>query len=154
MADDNGFTKTTTMPGTERKCPNCGGTLTYNANAQKLYCSLCGKYKEISYGTHEDVEVKGIAYNEIFNANSATPGIKCKILSCANCGAELIYDSAQVSGRCPFCGSTNIALTAAATSIMRPNGIIPFSIDEDKARGCFREHIKRKLFIPYKISLL
>ena len=152
MADNNGFTKTTTMPGTERKCPNCGGTLTYNANAQKLYCSLCGKYKEISYGTHEDVEVKGIAYNEIFNANSATPGIKCKILSCANCGAELIYDSAQVSGRCPFCGSTNIALTAAATSIMRPNGIIPFSIDEDKARGCFREHIKRKLFIPYKIS--
>ncbi len=152
MADSNGFTKTTTMPGTERKCPNCGGTLTYNANAQKLYCSLCGKFKEISYGTHEDVEVKGIVYNEIFNANSATLGDKCKILSCANCGAELIYDSAQVSGRCPFCGSTNIALTAAATSIMRPNGIIPFFFDEDKARMIFRERMKWNIFVPYKVK--
>ena len=104
MTDDSKFTKTTTMPGTERKCPNCGGTLTYNAKARQMYCSLCGKFKEISYGTHKDLEVKGIPYNAIFNSNCAIPGDKCKILSCDNCGAELIYDSLQVSGTCPFCG--------------------------------------------------
>ena len=152
MADDSKFTKTTTMPGTERKCPNCGGTLTYNAKARQMYCSLCGKFKEISYGTHKDLEVKGIPYNAIFNSNCAIPGDKCKILSCDNCGAELIYDSLQVSGTCPFCGSTNITPAAGTGSIMRPNGIIPFSFDEDKARMYFREHLKKKHFIPNKVK--
>ena len=54
MADNNGFKKTATMPGNERKCPNCGGTLTYNPGARKLFCSLCGKYKDITKGTTEE----------------------------------------------------------------------------------------------------
>ena len=152
MADNNGFKKTATMPGNECKCPNCGGTLTYNPGAMKLFCSLCGKYKDIAKGTNGNAKVESIAYNDIFNSNRAPLGDKCKLLSCDNCGAELIYDSLQVSGTCPFCGSTNITPAAGTGSIMRPNGIIPFSFDEDKARMYFREHLKKKHFIPNKVK--
>ena len=148
MADNNGFKKTATMPGNERKCPNCGGTLTYNPGARKLFCSLCGKYKDITKGTNGNAKVESIAYNDIFNSNRAPLGDKCKLLSCDNCGAELIYDSAQVSGTCPFCGSTNIIPAASAGSITRPCGIIPFSINEKLARSFFREYLKKELFIP------
>ena len=134
MADDNGLRKTSTIPGNERKCPNCGGTLTYDPSAGKLQCSLCQKYETISYGTNDDVKVKGIAYKEILNSNRGTPGDKCKLLSCDNCGAELIYNSVQVSGSCPFCGSTNIVSVARTGSIMSPNGIIPFSIAGEYTR--------------------
>ena len=148
MADNNGFKKTATMPGNERKCPNCGGTLTYNPGAMKLFCSLCGKYKDITKGTNGNAKVESIAYNDIFNSNRAPLGDKCKLLSCDNCGAELIYDSAQVSGTCPFCGSTNIIPAASAGSITRPCGIIPFSINEKRARSSFREYLKKELIIP------
>ena len=148
MADNNGFKKTATMPGNERKCPNCGGTLTYNPGAMKMFCSLCGKYKDITKGTNGNAKVESIAYNDIFNSNRAPLGDKCKLLSCDNCGAELIYDSAQVSGTCPFCGSTNIIPAASAGSITRPCGIIPFSINEKRARSSFREYLKKELIIP------
>lgn len=147
MADDNGFKMTSTIPENERKCPNCGGTLTYNPNAEKLFCSFCGKYKEINRGTHDNVQVKGVAYSDILNSNFATPGDKCKLLSCGNCGAELIYDSTQISGSCPFCGSTNNIPVASPGSVMRPSGIIPFSIDENRARISFGEYLKSELLI-------
>ena len=146
MADDNGLRKTFTIPGNERKCPNCGGTLTYDPSTGKLHCSLCQKYETISCGTHDDVKVKGIAYKEILNSNRGTPGDKCKLLSCDNCGAELIYNSVQVSGSCPFCGSTNIVSVARTGSIMSPNGIIPFSIDKNGAKAAFYKHLKSILF--------
>jgi len=145
MAEDNGLRKTSTIPGNERKCPNCGGTLTYDPSSGKLYCSLCQKYETISRGTHDDVKVKGIAYKDILNSNRGIPRDKCKLLSCDNCGAELIYTSVQVSGTCPFCGSTNIVPAARTGSIMSPNGIIPFSIDENKAKASFHNHLKSSL---------
>ena len=57
MADDNDSKKATTIPGNDRKCPNCGGTLTYDPKSEKLFCSLCEKYKEITYEAHEDQKV-------------------------------------------------------------------------------------------------
>lgn len=146
MADDNGVKKTSTMPGNERTCPNCGGILTYDPSSRKLHCSLCGKYKEIVNGKKGNV--KGVAYKDILNSNRGTPGDKAKLLSCANCGAELIYDSTQVSGTCPFCGSTNLVASALTGSIMSPNGIIPFSIDENGAKESFYKHLNRQLLFP------
>ena len=151
MADNNEFKKTTILQGTERKCPNCGGTLTYNARSRAMFCSLCGKAQEIEQSPDNN-KVEGIEYNDLFNSNRAALGDKCKLLSCSNCGAELIYDSAQVSGNCPFCGSTNIVPAAETGSIMTPNGIIPFSLDENGARTCFRNNMKNKFFIPLGIK--
>jgi len=148
MADDNDSKKAATIPGNERKCPNCGGTLTYAPRAKKLFCSLCGKYQEITYGTHDYVKIEGVAYKDILNSNRATLGEKCRLLSCDSCGSELIYDSAQISGSCPFCGSTNIIPAASTGSIIRPNGIIPFSIDEEGARASFQRYLEEELFSP------
>ena len=148
MADDNDSKKAATIPGNDRKCPNCGGTLTYDPKSEKLFCSLCEKYKEITYEAHEDQKVEGIAYNDILNSNRATLGDKCRLLSCDGCGAELIYDSAQISGSCPFCGSTNIIPAASAGSIMRPTGIIPFSVAEERARASFQRYLEEELFFP------
>ena len=77
MADNNEFKKTTILQGTERKCPNCGGTLTYNARARAMFCSLCGKVQEIEESPDNN-KVEGIEYNDLFNSNRAALGDKCK----------------------------------------------------------------------------
>ena len=132
MADDN-YLKTTTMPETDRKCPNCGGTLTYDAKSGEMFCTLCGKHKSITESPFRKETVESIPYEPNVTQPTTGWGEKIKLLTCANCGAEVIHGATQISGSCPFCGSANISAAAETDGIMAPNGILPFAIDEKKA---------------------
>ena len=140
MADDN-YLKTTTMPETDRKCPNCGGTLTYDAKSGEMFCSLCGKHKSITDSPFRKETVESIPYEPNVTQPTTGWGEKIKLLTCANCGAEVIHGATQISGSCPFCGSTNISAAAETDGIMAPNGILPFAIDEKKARQMFSNYL-------------
>ena len=147
MADDN-YLKTTTMPETDRKCPNCGGTLTYDAKTREMFCSLCGKHKSITDSPFRKETVESIPYDPDVIQPGTSWGEMIKLLICANCGAKVIYGSTQISGRCPFCGSTNISAAAETDGIMVPNGILPFAIDEKKAGQMFSNYLFRLRYAP------
>ena len=147
MAEDN-YLKTTTMPETDRKCPNCGGTLTYDAKKGEMFCSLCGKHKRITDSPIKERAVESIPYDPDAIQPNTNWGDKSKLLICANCGAEVIYGSTQISGNCPFCGSTNVSAAAETDGIMVPNGILPFAIDEKKAGQKFANYLFDKKYTP------
>ncbi len=147
MAEDN-YLKTTTMPETDRKCPNCGGTLTYDAKKGEMFCSLCGKHKSITDSPVKERTVESIPYDPDDIQPDTSWGEKNKLLICANCGAEVIYGSTQISGRCPFCGSTNVSAAAETDGIMAPHGILPFAIDEKKAGQLFSNYLSGLRYAP------
>ena len=52
----------------------------------------------------------------------------------------------KVSVRCPSCGDTNIS--RADEKAVFPDGIIPFSLDKDKAITIFEKWLKKRKFAP------
>ena len=53
-------------------------------------------------------------------------------ISCSSCGAELIFNPASQKTLCNFCGSEfEIEQADGAGEIMLPDGVLPFSVDQD-----------------------
>jgi hypothetical protein len=58
---------------------------------------------------------------------------------CNSCGAEIVTDKNTSSTFCAFCGSPAL-VTRRLTREFRPDYIIPFKIDKEKAIKLFEEH--------------
>jgi len=110
--------------------------------------SFCGRHKDITDSPFQKVKVESIDYDPDHGYTGTERGEKCKFFSCANCGAELIYGSLQISGYCPFCGSTSITSDDETNGIMAPQGLISFTVDEKKARQRFSEFMGKRKFLP------
>ena len=82
------------------------------------------------------------------NTASHDWGMEAKVVTCKNCGAETIQNKLQLSGMCPFCGSTTVEAADPAQDMMAPNGIIPFKITEKRAFYIFKDWIKDRFLAP------
>ena len=137
-----------TLRETDRKCPQCGGTLSFAPGSAGLACPYCG-HTEVVTGEVE------IALEQDFAAAESTQsfdwGANKKTLSCKACGAESIFDELQVSNSCPYCGS-NLVTEAAGANAMAPGGVCPFEVTGKRAAELFLVWIKRRFFCPRKVK--
>ncbi|MGM9998622.1 MAG: hypothetical protein ACI38Q_04420 [Candidatus Bruticola sp.] len=74
-------------------------------------------------------------------------GDEKKVVKCKSCGATAVYDAKQISDTCPYCDST-LVTQEDENKVMAPQGIIPFSVDKEKADKEFRSWIKGLWFAP------
>lgn len=70
---------------------------------------------------------------------------------CENCAAEFDFDEHVHAGECPFCGTQIVAGTGTHRHI-KPESLLPFSVDESAALGAYRRWIKRLWFAPNAIK--
>ena len=124
------------------KCPNCGGSLIFSPEAQKLVCEHCGS--EVDIEANRDVRpvdfLTGAAKGEDW-------GNETVVYRCNNCGAKEILAKTDISRICPFCGTTNVVASDELPG-ERPTAVVPFSVNEDGARTAFRKWLKKKWFTP------
>jgi DNA-directed RNA polymerase subunit RPC12/RpoP len=66
---------------------------------------------------------------------------------CSSCGAELITSAHTAATVCPFCGSPAI-LEDRLSGRNRPQSLIPFQYNRDKAREEFRRWTRSGFFTP------
>ncbi len=170
-----------TVDKTDKKCPNCGGPMTFNPTSGKLVCDYCEHEEEVkkepspvaaaaSVGAavegatsqgDKDSSKKAIKTKRNKSGNSI-PGIPIdqapeqantnwgeekKVVKCKSCGASAIYDAKQISDTCPYCDST-LVTQEDEEKVMAPQGIIPFSVDKEKAGQEFSRWIKGLWFAP------
>ena len=139
------------------KCPNCGGTLVFNAKAQNWKCEYC---LDVFYNSG----IKDLGENGISDdSNPALEGLieeaaeqqeiedfeadsKARIYSCTSCGTEVITDDATSVPFCYYCHSKDL-LPGKLSGIHRPTKVIPFNITEDAATEAFTNWCKEKRFI-------
>jgi hypothetical protein len=55
-----------------------------------------------------------------------------RTLKCEGCGATFALPPLQVSGACPFCGSTHV-VTALTAGLIQPNSVLPFQFNAEQA---------------------
>lgn len=138
----------TTEKETDKKCPNCGATVTFDPASGKMHCDYCGYSCELPAADAEN-EVCEIDFDSAVNTESYEWGTEKKQVECKNCGAVSIYDALETAAVCPFCGSTQV-MPAATQNTIAPGGVCPFTVTKEEAGSKFTKWIKKKWFTPKK----
>ena len=133
---------------TNKKCPNCGATVTFDPATGKMLCEYCGYSCELPNPDDEN-GIWEMDFEAALNKESFEWGERKKSVQCKQCGAVTIYDALETAAVCPFCGSTTVMPAAAENSIV-PGAVAPFSTTKETAGENFTKWLKKKWFAPRK----
>lgn len=134
----------------DNRCPSCGAKIDFDPKTQTWKCDYCGgKF------TLEEMKKHSNASSEKANQDSKTKKTKVTseeivnmdIYTCKNCGAEIVTDEQTTATFCVYCGSTAI-LKGKMNGEFKPNYLIPFKIEKEKAIKAFKEINKGRPFVP------
>ena len=137
-----------TEASTDKKCPGCGATISFDPAEGKLHCKYCGFKCELPK-PEEEREVCEMDFYAAKNSGSYEWGVKKKSVQCNSCGAVSIYDALETASVCPFCGSNQV-MPAAEEDSIAPGGVCPFSVTKENASAAFKKWISKKFFAPNK----
>jgi DNA-directed RNA polymerase subunit RPC12/RpoP len=127
-------------------CPQCGAAMHHEAGAAEVVCAYCGhklhllKVNLLEERAHlvSDLRLRrryeGHTWQEIE-----------RVVCCKSCGAQLTMTQ-HLARSCLYCGSTNVIVEDSQRTFEKPDGLLPFEIDEVRAangisrteRSCFR----------------
>ena len=106
------------------KCPNCGGDLRFAPDKQLFQCEYC-----LSEFSQEQMEQSSVEAGVMY--------------SCPNCGAEIVTDETTAATFCYYCHNP-VVLSGRMQGEYHPDGVIPFAVDQKKAREIFELWIAGK----------
>lgn len=151
MSENKQVISSVNVTSTDIKCPGCGTSIGvgFDAATGTLTCPFCGLSTRLA-APQEDAVAEELDFNTAMQRASADWGRYKKLIVCANCGGQTVYDTEQVTGACPFCGSTSVAPAAETDQIMVPNAVIPFAFTKEQAQDCFINFLKKKKLVKKK----
>ena len=130
-------------------CSNCGGVLRYDIARYGLVCDHCGTIRPL-HRPEEGAVAGEMDFASAIRTANANWGVSRRLVICKSCGAQMLYDSDQMSGLCPFCGSAIVLSAEEANCGIAPNAIIPFSITKEQVAGRFYRWNKFAFWSPEK----
>lgn len=136
------------------KCPCCGGNLVFDSQLQKLRCPSCDSRFEMDT-FREYAEIVGTAEKqkdsyewEEEEAVEYRQGEDGKIIyTCPSCGGEIEADETTAATTCPYCDSP-VILSKKVSGDARPDLVVPFQIDREKAKEAYREFCGKRKLLP------
>jgi predicted RNA-binding Zn-ribbon protein involved in translation (DUF1610 family) len=136
--------------GSERlACEQCGAVLAYRPGTSLVVCEFCGHENPI-----EDRPVELVEHDlqaALRRGVAEAPLEETRVQKCESCAAEFTFEGARHAGACPFCGHAVIAGTGINRHI-KPEGVLPFAIDEPEARERVRRWLQGLWFAPDKLK--
>ena len=128
------------------RCEYCGGNQIFNPKTSCIECEHCGKSSpcDLKLDASNLTRKYDISYIPAINTNIDNQYL------CSSCGAAVRFEENEEKKRCPSCGDT--ALTRKQVPMYVPDGIIPFSIDRNKAVEIFKAWINSRKFAPRDIK--
>ncbi len=126
-------------------CAQCGGRLTFAPGTDELVCPYCSHRNRItaaeSFAGEQDF---GEAMKRLEAGHEM---VEHHTVKCDACGAQPEVSAKATATACPFCGSSIVSQARASTAI-KPDSVLPFAIDENRAREAFRKWIASLWFAP------
>ena len=130
-------------------CPACGGEAQWNPKKQALVCPFCGVESPAT------IDASGaIVEHDLVAALRGIPdsarGWQADKISvkCQSCQAISVIDSSKQAQRCQFCGSAQLVPYEETKDAFRPESLLPFKVDEGKARDLIRSWYGKVWFAP------
>lgn len=137
------------------KCPCCDARLTFDGKSGEMSCEYCGAHftmeqikaledarKEKEQGGTNQMNWDAKDQEMLESGENGFKGY-----GCPTCGAELVADEKTAATECPYCGNPAI-IPKSFEGIYKPNLVIPFAIDKQKAVGTLKEFTKGKKLLP------
>lgn len=125
------------------KCSSCGSNMKFDPNSQCLYCEHCDNKIDFA---------KNVKAEEIDIRTSLSSSVKWSaedtvVFSCDNCGAKVVLQKSETAKSCPFCGTAHVRQSDELAGL-KPNALIPFTFDSDKALEYSKSWARKRLYAP------
>ena len=127
------------------KCPGCGAAIEFKPDKQKFHCDFC-------LSEYTEQEINDI-YKELEEENTQTEtetvgeADHLASYSCNSCGAEVVTDDTTTSTFCYYCHNP-VIISDRLSGGFKPNKMIPFTVDKEKAKKIFLDWAMEKKFVP------
>lgn len=131
------------------KCANCGSDMRYDVSVVGLVCDYCGTVKNLPKPEDEQV-IEDMDFGTAIRGAATDWGISRRPVECKSCGASMFYPPEQMSGICPYCGSSVVVSGEEADLGMAPNAIIPFTMSREEITARFYRWNKFAFWAPEK----
>jgi A2L zinc ribbon domain len=131
-----------------KPCSACGGRMEFWATKQKLECNFCGHTEAVEVGNDQLVERDFAQGLQVREADLTGLGVQRKQIACRTCGAHSTIPMDAVTTTCEFCGANTVNDEAYDTRTIKPQGVIPFAVEQKTALTTFREWIGSGFFRP------
>jgi DNA-directed RNA polymerase subunit RPC12/RpoP len=135
------------------ECKKCGAELYWNAEAGALKCEYCDSTFSVS--DFEDKTLNENLVDESIDSSYTNEGSELSedmvIYSCGNCGAEVVTSKTTIATICAYCGNP-ISISNKAAGDFRPDILIPFAIEKDKAKQIYKDYLKKSFLAPKEFS--
>lgn len=139
------------------KCPCCGGAIEFDPSLQKLKCPYCDTEFETetlkAFGAETaDASEDDLSFETASETrwdDSESDGMSAYI--CKSCGGEIIAEATTAALSCPFCGNP-VVMTGKLSGDLRPDQVIPFSVEKEAAVAALSRHFKGKRLLPKVFS--
>lgn len=129
-------------------CGQCGAELTYAPGTTVLKCAYCGYENQIDGAATAEVAVEEQDFRGLLQQReAAAETVEVLTVHCTNCGAESSLEPGVTADTCPFCGSPIVA-TAVSHRILKPQAVLPFRIEQEKALAQYKAWLRGLWFAP------
>lgn len=118
--------------------------MTFNPDVNALICANCASKKEIMSSTDQ---IKEYDFTTAEMERGSNWGGETSVIKCEKCGAETVFDTYSTAQFCAFCNSPRIVKADKAAGIP-PESIIPFKMNQVKAKEYFSTWIQRRYMAP------
>ena len=141
---------------TNYQCPNCLGALRFDGASGQQVCDSCDSKFDVAvieqlYADKEQAAASAgtepqwdIAMTNNFTEEEAA---HMRGYLCPSCSAEIICDDTTAATSCPYCGNPTV-VPGNFTGGLKPDYVIPFKLDKNKAIAALKEYYKNKKFLP------
>lgn len=129
------------------KCPSCGSNMVFSPEKKCLECEYCGTTAEVDLSKYS----YELDFSKLLDPSVNTWGAETHVFRCTNCGAKEILSKKEIVKNCSFCGTSNVVETDELSGL-KPNAVIPFSIDKSTACTNVIAWAKKKFFAPKKFK--
>lgn len=136
------------------RCPGCGADLVYEPRAGCLACPYCGREEKIPESAEQVVERSYEDYLKPRQEQITTLADNAVEVSCAGCGATVVFTPPDVAGDCAFCGGKIVAQPKSADALLAPESVLPFRVSQEDATQAIRRWIAGLWFAPNALKKL
>ena len=130
------------------KCPNCGASIPFDSQSQKLKCQHCGN--EFDVDNLKAYEAESGILGDDFSWKQDQEEIKDSdkiIYVCPSCGGEVVGDDSMAACSCPYCGNS-VIIAKQFEGVLKPDLVIPFKYSKQQAVEALKNFFSGKILLP------
>ena len=135
-------------------CAACGAQAEWNPARQMLVCGFCGTSAPFSV----DGATGTLVEHDLVRALRDVPDddrgwmVEKRTVQCQSCKAVSVFDVARAGQNCDFCGSPSLLEYEELKAPIRPQGVVPFKVDQGTVREEMRRWFKGRWLAPSNLG--